>query len=420
LSNEVIFAPPRAKKESLEQKYKVLIVDDDKSVHIVTKLSLKEFIFEGYTLEFASAFSEKEAKEILSQSDDFVIILLDVIMEKDDSGFRVANFIRNELNNKMMRIILRTGQHGNAPESEIITRYDINDYRSKTELSAERLFSLMYTSIRNYKLLEELNSANVKLQEQSRILEVKNEKLVLQKQESEHYAKELAQSLEFKTQFFRNISHELKTPLNSIMTLSELLLNTKKENITSSGKEKIEIIFKAGKTLLQLIEDVLTLSKIEANKHVLKKEKFSISTIVEATYELFDEVARKKNIELILNEENTTVINNDKEKLTQVLNNLVSNAVKFTHKGSVIINIKEENNQLRIDVIDTGIGVEKDSQRAIFEAFTQADATIRRKFEGSGVGLAICKEYMSLMGGKIKLKSSLGVGSTFSIYLPID
>jgi len=393
------FAPPHSKKATNRDSYKVLIVDDDESVHVVTKLSLRDFIFEDSSLEFTSAYSAKEAKKILKNDTEFAVVLLDVVMENETSGLEVADFIRNKINNHLIRITLRTGQPGQAPEQEVIVNYDIDNYRNKTELSTDKLFSVMYTSIRSYKKLKELELQN-------RILEK-------EKNKSEHYAKELAQSLEFKTQFFRNISHELKTPLNSIITLAELLEKTKKENITPSGKEKLSIILKSGRALLKLIEDILTLTRIEANRHVLSIEEFSTGSIAEATFELFYEVASKKNIDLILEEDVTLTLHSDKEKLTQVINNLVSNAIKFTHNGSVTLHFKEHNEQLRIDVIDTGIGIEKESQQSIFEAFTQADATIKRKFEGSGVGLAICKEYVALMGGKITLKSKIDNGSTF-------
>jgi len=400
------FAPSRKKEEKTTKHFNILIVDDDKSVHIVTKLSLKDFTYEGWTLNFTSAFSAEEAKSILRSDIEFAVVLLDVVMESETSGLEVADFIRNDINNHLLRITLRTGQPGQAPEQEVIVNYDIDNYRNKTELSSDKLFSVMYTSIRNFKKLQELERKNIVLEEE--------------KNRSEHYAKELTKSLEFKTQFFRNISHELKTPLNSIITLAELLVNSKKENLTPSGKEKVGIIFKAGKTLLQLIEDILTLSRLEAKKHVLNKENFSTNIIIEAVYELFYEIANKKNIDLICKEDISVTINNDKEKFIQVLNNLVSNAIKFTSSGKVTIHVYKDRDNIIIDVIDTGIGIERKSQQNIFEAFTQADATIKRKFEGSGVGLAICKEYVSLMGGNISLKSVLNEGSTFSVSFPLS
>ena len=400
------FAPSRKKEEKTTKHFNILIVDDDKSVHIVTKLSLKDFTYEGWTLNFTSAFSAEEAKSILRSDIEFAVVLLDVVMESETSGLEVADFIRNDINNHLLRITLRTGQPGQAPEQEVIVNYDIDNYRNKTELSSDKLFSVMYTSIRNFKKLQELERKNIVLEEE--------------KNRSEHYAKELTKSLEFKTQFFRNISHELKTPLNSIITLAELLVNSKKENLTPSGKEKVGIIFKAGKTLLQLIEDILTLSRLEAKKHVLNNENFSTNIIIEAVYELFYEIANKKNIDLICKEDISVTINNDKEKFIQVLNNLVSNAIKFTSSGKVTIHVYKDRDNIIIDVIDTGIGIERKSQQNIFEAFTQADATIKRKFEGSGVGLAICKEYVSLMGGNISLKSVLNEGSTFSVSFPLS
>ncbi len=137
-----------------KQKWKLLIVDDDPEVHNITRLVLKDFSFEGKPLEFISAYSEADAKIVFNRYPDIAVILLDVVMEEDDSGLRFIKYIRSELKNQSVRIILRTGQPGQAPEARVVIDYDINDYKEKTELTAKKLYSSVVTSLRSYRDLQ--------------------------------------------------------------------------------------------------------------------------------------------------------------------------------------------------------------------------------------------------------------------------
>ena len=131
--------------------WQLLIVDDEEEVHIVTKLALRDVVYQYRGITFISAYSGQQAKEILDQPNDIALVLLDVVMETDDAGLRVARYIREELNNQLVRIVLRTGQPGQAPERQVIVEYDINDYKSKTELTAQRLFTTIIASFRSYR-----------------------------------------------------------------------------------------------------------------------------------------------------------------------------------------------------------------------------------------------------------------------------
>ncbi len=137
-------------KEDLTNKWKILIVDDEPEVHLLTKLTLKDFNFKDKKIEFTSAYSEKECIDILSKNQDFNIILLDVVMENETSGLSIVEFIRNELNNHQIRIILRTGQAGLFNEDYICEKYDINDFKNKTELTIQKLKTSLITTLRNY------------------------------------------------------------------------------------------------------------------------------------------------------------------------------------------------------------------------------------------------------------------------------
>ncbi|WP_287832310.1 DUF3369 domain-containing protein, partial [Idiomarina sp.] len=153
MSNQFMFAdePQHSQPALLKDKWKVLIVDDEPEVHAVTKLALSDFEFLGRGLDFFSAFSGEEARQLVDQHPDAAILLLDVVMESDDAGLKVARYIREEADNHYTRIILRTGQPGQAPERTVIVNYDINDYKSKTELTAQKLFTAVMSSLRSYR-----------------------------------------------------------------------------------------------------------------------------------------------------------------------------------------------------------------------------------------------------------------------------
>lgn len=152
MSDEILFAEDTDDEEPLATgKWKVLIVDDEPEVHAVTKLALGDFVFQDRSLEFISAYDGQEAKQIFQEHNDIAVVLLDVVMETDDAGLKVAKFIRDELRNHFTRIILRTGQPGQAPEREVIVNYDINDYKSKTELTAQKLFTVVISALRSYR-----------------------------------------------------------------------------------------------------------------------------------------------------------------------------------------------------------------------------------------------------------------------------
>ena len=159
-----LFKKSSKPKEAHKAPWKVLIVDDEPDIHAVTKLTLNRFEFDERSLEFISAYSGDEAKKILSVQDDIALVLLDVVMETDDAGLKVAKFIREELDNHFIRIILRTGQPGQAPERAVITNYDINDYKDKTSLSSDKLFTVVYTGLRGFRDIQDIELARKKLE----------------------------------------------------------------------------------------------------------------------------------------------------------------------------------------------------------------------------------------------------------------
>ncbi len=268
---------------------------------------------------------------------------------------------------------------------------------------------------------EELRQTNEELEERSRLLEEKNEEIVESNLEIQNKAEALEKTTRYKSEFLANMSHELRTPLNSILLLSRLLSENPDKTLSNDQVEYAKVILGSGNGLLLLIDEILDLSKIESGKMELEYKNVSITDILREVDALFKPVATEKNIGFKINAVLGIPerLETDQLRLTQVLRNLISNALKFTQHGSVTLEIAKKGNNLNFAVIDTGIGIAKDQQSAIFEAFRQADGSTRRKYGGTGLGLSISKELAKLLGGEITLSSEPGKGSIFVLTVPI-
>ncbi len=269
---------------------------------------------------------------------------------------------------------------------------------------------------------EELLQSNQELEERSRLLEERNQLIAERNLEIQRKAEELEISTRYKSEFLANMSHELRTPLNSILLLSRLLSENHKNNLSPDQVEYAHVIQSSGTGLLSLIDEILDLSKIEAGKMELEYDDVELSAIGEEMRRLFAPVAADKHIafDLDYSGDIPAHIRTDKMRLEQILRNLISNAIKFTPKGSVrlIVGRAEQPGMIAFTVEDSGIGIPKEKQQLIFEAFQQADGSTRRKFGGTGLGLSISRELARLLGGSITLKSEPDQGSAFTLILP--
>lgn len=270
---------------------------------------------------------------------------------------------------------------------------------------------------------EELKETNIELEEKARLLSEKNQVIEEARKALLLKMEELEVSGRYKSEFLANMSHELRTPLNSILILARILKDNKSNNLSTEEEKYANVIFKAGGDLLQLINDILDLAKIESGKIELVYETIELSEMADDLKMLFAEVAKSKEIDYSISVEQglPQKIEIDRFRTEQVLKNLVSNAFKFTSKnGEVKIAFTlPEADQLKIEVSDTGIGIPEEKQKLIFEAFQQADGSTSREFGGTGLGLSISKELAKYMGGKITLTSVTGEGSKFALILPI-
>jgi signal transduction histidine kinase/DNA-binding response OmpR family regulator len=302
----------------------------------------------------------------------------------------------------------------------------------------------------------ELKASEEMLKEQQEELEVTNEALEektdrLEKQTAEiteinlglenarrdieRKARQLEIRSKYKSEFLANMSHELRTPLNSLLILAQYLAANKYENLNDDQIESARIIYNSGSELLELINEILDLSKIESGKMPLNVTAIRLSEMINDINNQFKHVTDEKGLTLkiSLDEGLPAEITTDGKRLAQIVKNLVSNAIKFTERGGVTVHIHRPGpavnlsrngldpaNAITISVIDTGIGIPRDKQLPIFEAFQQVDGSTSRQYGGTGLGLSISRELAKLLGGEIQLESEPGKGSTFSLYIPVE
>ncbi|WP_445376518.1 response regulator [Niveispirillum fermenti] len=371
----------------------MLVVDDDEEVHIMTRLVLGRLTYKGRPLELLSARSGVEADAIFRRRDDIAVALLDIVMETDDAGLRLARRIRDDFANSDVRLILRTGQPGQAPVRDVIVNYDINDYKSKTELTAEKLFITIITGLRSF---DNIRSARM-AESASRL----------------------------KSSFLAAMSHEIRTPMNGVLGMLELL------SLTGLDSDQLEMLSTAqvsAGALLRIIDDILDFSKIEAGRMDIDHQPVDIPAIVEGVADMLALQARKKGLVLDIHVDPAIppCLLGDPVRLRQILFNLAGNAVKFTDHGSLHIRADRTPDpapgrvRLRFTVRDTGIGISTEHQARLFQPFVQAETSIGRRFGGTGLGLSISQRLVHLMHGAIGLDSVPGRGSTFWFTLELD
>ncbi|GAA2151731.1 HAMP domain-containing protein [Nocardioides koreensis] len=286
----------------------------------------------------------------------------------------------------------------------------------------------------------ELQQSNAELEEkasllaqQNRAIEIKNLEIEDARRALEDRAEQLALSSRYKSEFLANMSHELRTPLNSLLILAKLLADNPDQNLNPRQVEFAQTIHSAGTDLLQLINDILDLSKVEAGKMDVHPASVAVSGIVEYVEATFRPLTAEKDLRFSVwvSEDVPPTLVSDQHRLQQVLRNLLSNAVKFTSFGEVNLVIRRSTEKsfttpaltvadgvLAFEVTDTGIGIPPEQLRTIFEAFQQADGTISRKFGGTGLGLSISREIARLIGGEIHVESEPDRGSKFTLYVP--
>lgn len=304
------------------------------------------------------------------------------------------------------------------------------------------VFNMISASMRTEELLLELQKSNAELEgrsqeleRRSRELEMKNYEIAKASAALEEKARELSQISKYKSDFLANMSHELRTPLNSLLILAKMLADNETGNLTPRQVEFAKTIYSAGNDLLSLINEILDLSKIEAGKVTVDFQEVPLAKLIEGLDKNFRQIALEKKLEfkIYVEPDVPRTIITDGQRLNQVLRNLLANAFKFTEKGSVRLRVymaepnrvyksgelKAAKQVIAFEVADTGVGIPQEKQESIFEAFQQADTTISKKYGGTGLGLTISQNLVKLLGGELGLKSEVGIGSVFTLYLPL-
>ncbi|MBI4432546.1 MAG: response regulator, partial [Candidatus Omnitrophica bacterium] len=304
------------------------------------------------------------------------------------------------------------------------------------------ILNVISSGMRTEELLQEVKRSNQELEaqtkeleEKAKLLEVKNKEVELASLSLEEKAEQLSLISKYKSEFLANMSHELRTPLNSLLILSKILSDNKERNLTPEQVKFAATVYAAGGDLLTLINEILDLSKVEAGKMSIEAKSVKLRDVHDYIEQNFRPVAEHKGLDLQIKIQDKVPgeMYVDNNRLQQILKNLLSNALKFTERGKVTMDIRVVEGKekqmlssvvqradclLAFSVKDTGIGIPSEKQNLIFEAFQQADGTTSRKYGGTGLGLTISREIARLLGGHIDVESTPGVGSIFTLYLP--
>ena len=420
--NNLLFSESAEKSETeeikrpaddVQEKWKILVVDDEEDIHSVTRIALKGFTFRGKGIEFYDAYSAAEAEEILKEHPDIALILLDVVMETTNAGLDLVKTIRERLGNPYTQIIIRTGQPGQAPEREVIVSYEINDYKTKTELTSIKLFTVALASLRTYdsiRKIDELNEA-FRLEIEKRI---KKEKVLL------HAKQKAEQSDRLKTEFLQQMSREIQTPLNLILDSSDMIKEEVKDKVNDNIRQMFDNMYISGKRIIRAVQLILDLSELYSQGYKLSKAKIDLSKLVEEIVDESRYMGSENNLDVIIQSDlKNNIIAADPYSIRQVFSNIIDNAFKYTAKGSIEITLTGDGEGvIEACIKDTGQGISKTFITEIFKPFSRDKIKENMEYDGLGLGLALTKKYCDINNIALDIESEKGKGTTVCIRIP--
>lgn len=394
----------------MNEDLRVLIVDDDEVDRMAIRRTLQKLNFHVEITETTTAYDALE----VARKGNFTWLLMDYRLP-DMDGLALIKKLRKAM--ITIPVIVLTGQ-GDEQVAVELMKAGASDYLSKSRVSAEILSRMLYNSLRIFQAEQRAAEANEELGRSNALLLAQNQELEQQREKIAQQNLQLIEAYRLKSEFLATMSHELRTPLNAILGFSQILQS--KESLDDYQRKMVNRIFANGEHLLNLVNDILDFSNIESHKLNLQPTHFNLEYLIFTLIEKLKPLAKKKKLELQFQITlDNPMIWNDRQRLYQVLLNLISNAIKFTETGVVrVIVTAPRLEQIDIQVMDTGIGIATEQLPCIFEAFRQVDQSIRRNYPGTGLGLAITDALVRMMGGTISVESRLNVGSVFKVNLP--
>ena len=384
LSDEYVFKYITEEEILKEKENKSFEINDETYEIIYKKIFQEDILVGSFYIIFDTSTSTKFVKD--NKLKTIFIILLQIII----STF-LSYFIGNSLTRKLedlSNVAIKIGKN------EIT---EVPFYNNTDEIG---LLSKSMIKMQNdlKKRTQELLDNNDLLEEQKIELQSANKS---------------------KDDFLANMSHELKTPLNSINVVSSVMQRNRDNNLNEKQIKNLQIIYKCGNELLYLINDVLDISKLEANEISLNNEDINIHDFITKVYETILPQAKQKKLNFVLNiDPKVTTIFSDEKKIYQIIKNLLSNSLKFTKEGTISLKVKDANKNIVISVCDQGIGIPKERLSHIFDRFKQVDASTSRQYGGTGLGLAISQELALLLKGTITIESTENIGTNFELTIP--
>lgn len=396
-----------------DEKWKILIVDDEEDIHSVTRIALKGFTFRGKSIEFYDAYTAAEAEQILKEHPDIALILLDVVMETTNAGLDLVKVIREKLGNKVTQIIIRTGQPGQAPEREVIVSYEINDYKTKTELTSFKLFTVALASLRAYDSIQQIGRLNEEFKKEIH-RRIRREKVLVSAKEKAEKSEQL------KSEFLQQMSEKIQEPLNLILSSSDQLRNEVKDQVNENIQKMLDDMNFSGREIIRAVQMITDLSEIQSGNYELNSSKISITPLVKDVLQEHEILSHRNNVDVIVETRaGNAKITTDEYAIQQIISNLLDNAIKNTRKGSVEVEIKEpEQDRIEIRVTDTGKGISKAFQNEMFEPFRR-DKKNGPGDHGLGLGLTLTREFCKLLNAEIRLTSEPGKGTEAVLSIPV-
>lgn len=377
--------PPRDVFE--ETPWQVLVVDDDEEVHRITELALSDFVYANRRLEFINAYSGAEARTKLQENPGIALILLDVVMESDDAGLRFAQFVRQDMANSFIRIILRTGQPGMAPERHVLTVYDINDYRAKTELTQDRLYTVVYTALSSYRDMMALARS---------------------RQQLVGVVEELETLSEVTSRTFRQA-------LKTLVTDTQNIYYELEGQVSPTHHHELQEILELSRELFRKVDDLARYTS--SGRYNELRVPVDLMTVVDDVRLDLRESIEEMNAEIFCDE--LPVVMGSRRQLYQVFYNLVSNSLRFRGDQAPRISIQAQKDMdlWRFKVSDNGMGISEQDKQNAFSLFRRDSSTDVPS--SSGIGLNICRKIVRWHGGTIDIQGVAGEGTCIEFTLPL-